>query len=52
MIKKAHEDNCARCNWLGREVQRTAQMLGKDTWLLLDGADHYALYTTDTEEEA
>ena len=51
MIEKKHED-CARCDWLGREAQRTAQQLGRDAWLSLDGTDHAALYTTDTEEEA
>lgn len=49
MIEKKHE-GCARCDLLGREVQGTAQLLGKDTLLFLDGADHSALYTTDTEE--
>lgn len=49
MIVKRHE-NCERCDWLGREAQRTAQQLGKDAWLSLDGADHSALYTADTEE--
>ena len=52
MIVKQHEEHCARCDWLGREAQRTAQQLGKDAWLSLDGADHSALYTTDTEEDA
>jgi hypothetical protein len=51
MIEKKHED-CARCDWLAHEAQRTAQQLGKDAWLSLDGADHSARYTTDTEETA
>lgn len=52
MIEKKHEDHCARCDWLGREAQRTAEELGRYAWLSLDEPGRCtALYTADTEEE-
>lgn len=50
MITTTHE-NCAICDWLGREAERTAREFARDHWSSYDterdGTEHVAHYAQE-----